>query len=218
MSLWTGLRSLILQELSVQVTVEVAHCAEVLLLPAHVHVHRKRSRAQCRTSQPRGFVLLVLLFSRHQLVCLSDFLSRTWTILSIFLRQRALHTLIHTHRELRGDILRWCADLILFHPMRPSRGTFSCGSRSLPHAQSAILSLQLTRCLYVDGDLFFQLSSLMSPVQTRSLIPPGQRTRVIGVAFFLPALLASFNWICPHICEKRTLSAVKLWYFVILES
>lgn len=59
-SLWTGTLSLSLQELSVQVTVEVARCAKVLLLPAHVHMHRKHSRDQSWTSQPRGFVVFAL--------------------------------------------------------------------------------------------------------------------------------------------------------------
>lgn len=153
------------------------------------------SAAELSTEQPRGFVGFVLFETSARLPLrlpvkdLNDFVN-------ISAPESIININTHAHRELRGDILRWCVDLILFHPMRPSRGTFSCGSRSsLPHAQSAGLSLQLTRCLYVDGDLFFQLSSLMSPVQTRSLIPPGQRTRVIGVASLLLALLAIFNWI-----------------------
>lgn len=189
-SLWTAPLSLSLQELSVKITVEAAKCAEVLLLSAHVHMHRKRRKAQCRTSQPRGFVGFALFETSVHLPL------RFPVRELIFVNSSVPPSIIHNTHTSRATWrrLRWCVDLILFHQMRPSRGTFSCGSRSsLPHAQSASLSLQLTRCLYVDDDLFFQLSSLMSPVQTRSLIPPGQRTRVIGVAFLLPALLAIFN-------------------------
>lgn len=162
-------------------------------------MHRKRSRAQRRTSQLRGFVGFALFETSAHLplrLPVKDLDDVVYSSAPASIIHINTHTSRATWRR-----LRWCVDLILFHQMRSSRGTFSCGSRSsLPHAQSASLSLQLTRCLYVDDDLFFQLSSLMSPVQTRSLIPPGQRTRVIGVAFLLPALLAIFNWICPHIC------------------
>lgn len=96
MSLWTGSRFLSLQELSVQVTIEVAHCAKVLLLPAHVHMHRKRSRAQCRTSQPRGFVGFAVfetsacLSFRLPLKDLNDFVN-------ISAPERIIYINTHTH-------------------------------------------------------------------------------------------------------------------------
>lgn len=43
----------------------------------------------------------------------------------------------------------------------------------------------------------------MSPVQTRSLIPPGRRTRVIRLTFFPLAILAIFNWIYPLLCSSN---------------